>query len=134
MGIQQMLGIKTPPAGEVYLPATINGHDQNVSGAQSALHAGADGSYYATGSVTSEGGFWLVSGDITDFDIRFDLVSGSPSGNATDTWLAVGIGLSWAADAASGFSSTVTGTLRIRATGGGADLASSDVTLYADAF
>lgn len=81
-------------------------------------------------------GSWMGSGlDITDYDFRLDTISGSLNSigtQAADTWITGFANMYWGVREAGSGVTTFTGTLRVRPTGGGADIDTAGVVLNAE--
>lgn len=76
-------------------------------------------SAFGTLAITGE---WWSAGTVTgignNYEARWTVVSGTPSGAATGTWLALSTARSWTVTRSSVGTTSVVGTVEIRPTGG----------------
>jgi hypothetical protein len=89
-----------------------------------------------TGNAQSPSGQWLWnSASAANYDVRLDPTAGTfnwAGGDPVNTWLNGATSRSWGVEETGLGITTATGTLRIRPTGGGADIDTASVTLTAE--
>jgi len=114
------------------------------NGQSSPTDAGAEMEIQADGDVFSfrtpgvnfrVGGWGNPSLDISDFDFRLDTISGTlnfPGSDAADTWIAGSTIPRWGVEETGFGTTTFTGTLRVRPSGGGDDFDTAAVSLEAE--
>lgn len=109
-------------AGGTTLPlAGITVEDLVIGGPSTAsLTFNSSGAWTSVGNALNPSGTWLDYGVNSDYEIYFDLLSGTvDSGAATNTWLALSTTRTWTVtDSVDVSGDTVTGTLTIRNLGG----------------
>lgn len=77
-------------------------------------------------------GEWLLGGSAADYDVRWTTTSGSLSTGSNGVWENAGTTRTWTRTRGVAGSIKCTGTLEIRPAGGGATLASANISLEAD--
>ena len=122
-----------------FIPNAYNFFDFRLgAAAEAGIRTQSDGTIdrLDSNSPQADVGTWYTGGaTAADYDIRLDYVSGDHinSGDAEDTWFNANSQRSWSVVAAMGFNTEVfSGTLRVRPTGGGADIDTATVDLSAN--
>lgn len=103
-------------AGGAQLPASLSVTDFELSptDSQCTITFDAAGTYSSIGNGSSPSGTWKLWGNGSDYDIRFDVSSGTLSAGTANTWENLGTSRAYVKTNTGTGTLSVNGTLRIR--------------------
>lgn len=100
------------------LPDSIYVYDTQFTTATASFTISSTGGYSSVGTPFNPSGTWLISGNASDYEVRYALTSGSVSSGTLNTWMSLGTSRTWVTTANRGAApnarQTAIGTLEIR--------------------